>query len=426
VSPALAGEAGVPGVTLLRASPDPIRNVETVARLVTAPAVMRRVTRDLRLDRTSAEVRAAIDASPVAESDIVTITARDSNPRLAKALADAVGEAAVAERTEALHAQLDEVIPRVRVRVAETVDARTKEVLASRLADLQTLREMPDPTLRTATKAELPTSPVAPRPKLSLIVAILAGLLVGVGGVIALQLLDPRIVSDDQLRDRYRLPILARIRRARPFRGGIDDAALREFRTLRAAVLSRDGHNAGERVVVLLAPSRADAKASALNLAGSLAAAGRRVLVAEMDGGRPSLARTLQEPSAAGLMDVLRGDVTVEDAAVPASGATDGISLLLNGSSGDRLPDVLDTRAAYRLVEDAARVSDWLVVAAPPYAHVTDALPLAHLAGHVVLVVRSGVTRTSQLRRLTDLLGDHGIEPAGFVVLGSRNADGSH
>ena len=52
-------------------------------------------------------------------------------------------------------------------------------------------------------------------------------------------------------------------------------------------------------------------------------------------------------------------------------------------------------------------------------------LPLAQVAGHVVLVVRAGVTRTSQLRRLTDFLGDHGIEPAGFVVMGARNADSS-
>ena len=359
VTPALTGEAGVPGVTLLRASPDPIRNVETVARLVTAPEVIRRVIRDLEVDRSPEEVRAAVAATPVAESDIVTITARDSNPRVAKALADGLGAAAVADRTDALHAQLDEVIPKVRARVAETVDPKTREVLASRLADLQTLREMPDPTVRTATQAELPTSPVAPRPMLSLIVAVIAGLLVGVGGVIALQLIDPRIVSDDQLRDRYRLPILARTRRARLSRGGINNAAVRELQDARAAILRREsgaGRPANGWSCSSRLPPRT-AKRPAVNLAGSLAAAGRRVLLAEIDGGRPSLARTLHETPGEGVMDVLRGQATVEEAAVPASGALDGISVLFDGSSGDRLPDVLDTRTAYLLVEDAARLS---------------------------------------------------------------------
>ena len=37
ITPALTGEAVIPGVTLLSASEDPTRNVETVARLVTGP-----------------------------------------------------------------------------------------------------------------------------------------------------------------------------------------------------------------------------------------------------------------------------------------------------------------------------------------------------------------------------------------------------
>ena len=319
ITPALTGEAVIPGVTLLSASEDPTRNVETVARLVTGPGVMRRVVRDLRLDRSPAAVRASVEASPVAESDIVTITARDSDPRVAQAIANGVGVAAVKERTDALHEQLDDVIPRIRARVDETTDPATKEVLASRLADLQTLREMPDPTVRTATSAELPESPIAPRPMLSLVVALVAGLLVGVGGVVALQLLDPRIVSDDQLRDRYRLRILARLRRAKLARGGVDRGAVREFRALRDAILARDhAPGAHERIVVMIAPSSAEAKASAVNLAGSLAGTGRSVILAEADGGRPSLGVALGAHSEQGMVDVLRGKTSVEAAAAPA------------------------------------------------------------------------------------------------------------
>ena len=58
-----------------------------------------------------------------------------------------------------------------------------------------------------------------------------------------------------------------------------------------------------------------------------------------------------------------------------------------------------------------------------PYARAVDVLPLARLAQHVVVAVHYGSTSTSELRRLTDLLSDHGVEPAGFVVLGARNTD---
>ena len=67
-----------------------------------------------------------------------------------------------------------------------------------------------------------------------------------------MQLLTPR-PGDDQLRDRYRLPILARVRRS----GRI---ARSDFRSLRAALLTRDQTGPGGRLVVVIAPSRLDAR----------------------------------------------------------------------------------------------------------------------------------------------------------------------
>ena len=56
-----------------------------------------------------------------------------------------------------------------------------------------------------------PGSPVSPRPLLSILAGIFAGLVLGVGAVFALRMLDPLIRREDQVRARYRLPILARV-----------------------------------------------------------------------------------------------------------------------------------------------------------------------------------------------------------------------
>ena len=426
VTPAPGGDE-IPGVTLLWTSDDPIRNVETVARLVTAPNVARRVTRDLRLDRSPDRVRDAVDATPVAESDIVTITAVDSDPRTAQRLANGFAAGVVAERTEALHEQLDGIIPQVEARLAQTDSAALQETLAARLADLQTLRDMPDPTVRQATSAELPKAAISPRPMISTVVAVMAGLLIGVGGIIALQLLDPRVVSEDQLRDRYRLPILARIRHARVWSGRLGrllrssasseaNIPVAPFRTLRAALMARATEHPAHRVVVLIGPSPADGRLVARGIARSLVAAGRSVLVAEIDGSRPSVARSVWETSEHGVMDVLSGRATVQDAIVFPED-DDRIAMLVDTSSGDRLPDVLDRSTARILINEATAVSDWLLVVAPPYARAADALPLVLAAGHVLVAVRVGTTRATELRRVTDLLGDNAVAPAGFVLL---------
>jgi capsular polysaccharide biosynthesis protein len=411
VTPA-GDDAGIPGVTLLRGSNDPTRNVETAARLVTAPDVIRRAVRDLRLDRSVESVRNSVSASPVAESDIVTVTAQASSPEEARALADAVSRSSVRQRTEALHAQLDDVIPRVRSRIEETADPATKEMLTARLADLQTLHEMPDPTIRVATAAELPRSSVSPRRRLSVVIAIIAGLLAGIGGVIAFQLIDPRILSEDQLRERYRLPILAAGRRRRWFRGDHGHAAEDEFRTLRSALLARDGHadRLGGTCVMLLAPSRADARMSAMRLGRSLTIGGASVLVVGTDG-RPATVDTEMSDLLLDSSSVLR------EAAVTPAGEPEGLYVLFDSPTQGALSDVLDGPTAEWLVAEADAAAEWLVAAAPGYERTADMLPLARRAGFVVLLIRYSATRVGELRRLADMLSDQGIEPAGFVIL---------
>ena len=406
VTQAVGDNAGIPEVTLLRASTDPVRNVETVARLVTAPDVIRRATANAKLDRSPASVRRSIQASPVAESDIVTITASDPTPDGARRLANAVATAAVDLRTEALHNQLDDVIARMRQRAKEAADPATKEQLTSRVADLETFREMPDPTIRVATAAELPTSPIAPRRTLSFIIALMAGVLVGVGCVIAFQLLDPRIVSVDQLRERYILPILATPRRRRfgllPSRAPIvpDD-----FRTLRSVLL---GDEDRPRAVsgLLLARSEADAKWSTIGLARSLAVGGDDVLIARFDD-RATDVELDQETS------TRKRKVGLRERAVQLPGEPPNMLVLREGVAGMSL----DGPAAARLITEAEASADWFLVAVPSYERSADALPLGRRADYVLLVVRLASTRVADLQRLAESLSDQGIEPMGFVVL---------
>src|SRR3954452_5848311 len=63
----------IPGI--IRQSSDPTRDVETAARLATSPTVARRVKARLHLPGTSEQVLSNVDAQPIAQSNIVTITA---------------------------------------------------------------------------------------------------------------------------------------------------------------------------------------------------------------------------------------------------------------------------------------------------------------------------------------------------------------
>ena len=65
--------------------------------------------------------------------------------------------------------------------------------------------------MRVETLADLPQDAASPVRSSTITGGILAGLLLGIVAAFASQILDPRLRREEQLRRRYRLPILARI-----------------------------------------------------------------------------------------------------------------------------------------------------------------------------------------------------------------------
>ena len=175
VSPAPRDSDSLVGLPIVRESSDPTRDVETVARLVTSNSVARRVRANLDTDRTTRGLLNSVKAEPVAQSNIVAVTASGSSAEEAQELANAFGRAIVEDRTEQLHDQLDQVLAAARVAPRgepTTWAAPRRRRSSSRSTSCETLRGGPDPTVRLQNPAELPTSPVAPRPLFSTVASV--------------------------------------------------------------------------------------------------------------------------------------------------------------------------------------------------------------------------------------------------------------
>ena len=115
--------------------------------------------------------------------------------------------ATVEERTDELHTYIDKILPGLEAQL----DEQPNPELQQQLAQLQTLRESEDPTIQVQTAATPPSGPASPRKALSIAIGVLAGLILGIAAAFAIQVLDPRLRREEQLRRLYRLPILARI-----------------------------------------------------------------------------------------------------------------------------------------------------------------------------------------------------------------------
>jgi Mrp family chromosome partitioning ATPase len=298
---------------------------------------------------------------------------------------------------------------------------------AAQLLVLNQMQDTGDPSVSLASEAELPTSAASPRPLLTVVAATFGGLVIGLVGAFALQLLDPRLRREEQLRARFRLPILARIplerrRRSRPLLPSeLSLGALDGYQALRAALTTTRRDSLSGRLVLVTGPSPGDGKTTAaINLASTIAAAGKRVILIEADSRRPSIGRALSMQAEVGLASVVTGRRYLVDALMPVGGENAKLRVLLNAADEAPAADVLSHVSADTLLLQAQRLADWVIVDSPPLNHVAETLALAQAVDDLLIVVRLGKTNLRDLSELSEMLAQQDITPAGFVVLGGH------
>lgn len=419
-------DAPVPLPGVIRESSDPTRDVETVARLIESTAVARRVRDRLKLPHSTKFVLRKIEAEPVAQSNIVTITAQDDTPSGAKRLADTYGSELVASRKEDLERTVNSQLARLRI-VQRAASPEGRATVSAQIAFLETLAGGPDPTVRVQAEAEEPNSPISPRPVLTIAAAVIGGLILGLIAVFALFLIDPRLRREQQLRQRFRLPILARIPMERRHGGNpllpqqVSTAAHDAYQTLRAALSGGRADSVDGRIVLVTGPSPGDGKTTAaINLASTLASAGKRVILIEADSRRPSIGRALGIKPEQGLAGVVAGRTYLVDALIPVGGEDSTLRVVLNAEDELAPPDMLSSLSADTLLLQARRLADWVIVDSPPLNHVAETMAIARAVDHVLIVVRIGKSNLRDLDELAEMLAQQNITPGGFVVFGGQ------
>ena len=428
VTPVPAGDETLVGLGLLQESTDPTRDVSTAARYVETLQVARRVKDDLRLTQSPTQILKRVKAEPVAQSSVVTVTARASSPRRAADIANGFANETVNLRTEQLRDQLDRTIPALRERLAALPPEERAggTGVAGRIAALEALRGVPDPTMRVVTPAEPPEQQAAPRPVLSIAAGIFAGLVLGLGGAFALQAFDPRLRREEQLRSMYRLPILARIPAEQRARKGealaperLSSGTFEAYRTLRASLVASLGSEFQTGSVLVTGSSPGEGKTTtAINLAHSLVAAGNKVILIEADVHRPTIGPALGIRPRFGLSAVLIRQVSLAAALVTTERYGPDLQLLLVDRPGPATADRLSLPTARQLVAEAEELADYVIVDSPPLTEVVDALPIARQVTGVLIVARLNRTKLRRLGELGEILAQNEIEPAGVALVG--------
>ncbi|WP_022882151.1 polysaccharide biosynthesis tyrosine autokinase [Gryllotalpicola ginsengisoli] len=322
--------------------------------------------------------------------------------------------------------------------IAQAGLATTLADLASVDDQISTIKNAGSPLIVMTTAQ--PGSPVGPSRLTVLMVALVAGLIAGMGVALIRDQFDDKLRGEHEiepltgLRSLGELPFDRHVSRGKdvlPAAGTQPTALLEGLRAVRTSTqVLLPANGPGGRVVVVTSAQPGDGKTFvAANLALSFARAGKKVVLVDGDLRRPSLRRYFLDAAVGdGLAKLLelsssgqafsRHDIDAELHTTPYA----GLRVLPAGESAEAMGDLLAASDLSSIIGHLRAISDIVIIDSPPSLAVVDATLLAKQADGVVLVGAVGKVDRSLLAGAAEALRQNGVRLLGIVTNRSRRA----
>jgi capsular exopolysaccharide synthesis family protein len=395
-----------------------------------------------------------VTTTGASDADIITITARDSDPARATQIANAYANAyvdtkrkegtddllaaskQVQDQVNALQQQINALDQQVqnapadqRDAVSQSVDQRRSALLSEQAGfgqtsdQLQVRLALASGGASVVGPAAVPTTPVEPRPLRTGALALFLGLLLGIGAAFLRENVDDRIRNKEELeRASDALPVLGVI-------DAYDSAdalpitltqpsstCAEEYRTLRTAIQFL-GLDRRLRVIQVTSPNLGEGKTTTIaNLGVALACAGVNVCIVDCDLRRPRLAALFGLDSTVGFASVLLGQSTLDDALQASEALGPFLRILPAGPIPPNPSELLASARMQKVVESLAERYDVVLIDTPPTLPVADAMVVSRMADAVLVVAAVGSTTRRNMHRALELMGTVSAPVIGSVL----------
>jgi succinoglycan biosynthesis transport protein ExoP len=419
-------------------------NLATESELVSSVAVAQIVATNLNIPGPPRGLLFDLSVDNPEGTEILEIDYSDSDPEQARRISMGFAEAylqfreematrAILESTEAIQSEIAVLTQQLQSMERQLQDMSATDpnrssleaqasLVRSSILDRQLAQASLPPEVtvgRIIEPADLPTSPVSPNHVVNGAFGLIAGLAIGVGLAFLSDRLSERLRSSEAIEANLEAPVLGAIPRAPVWRHRKEaflvstvqwrSPASEAYRILRTNVLSAASALGVKSIVITSAYSGEGKSATAANLGVVLARAGKHVTLVSADLRRPRLHEFFNRDEHKGLIDVLAGQMTLDRALqeviLPTHGfdtSSASLRLLPSGSVADDPGELLTSTTMARILAELEKLSDIVLIDVPPVLPVTDALVVAEVTKHVLLVIgpkgstRPAITSTRQ------------------------------
>jgi capsular exopolysaccharide synthesis family protein len=365
------------------------QRVASYVDVVTSEDLAVRVSSSLDEDIDPAELVDKVQAQVRPETVILQITATDPDPEVAQEIAQAYAEEMITT-----------------VRDLETPAGADKAPIKASLID----------------HARVASSPVSPQPLRNLALALVLGLLLGIGVAVLREILDNSVTSAEDVTQVTAAPIVGHIA-TDPAAVGEDPAVALDsvtpwaeaFRMLRTNMQYVQVDSDTKTFVVTSSLPGEGKTTTAINLAVTLAMARQqRIALVECDLRRPLVASRLGLVGQIGTTTVLVGKVSLDMALQEYRGT--GLHVLTSGAIPPNPSELLQSHAMEAMLAELRERFDVVILDAPPLLPVTDAALLAAQADGALVVTQHSKTTRDQLAHALERLDAVEARTLGVVI----------
>ena len=297
-------------------------------------------------------------------------------------------------------------------------------------------------TIRVLDRARIPDRPFKPQVMMNLAIGGLLGLILAIGIPLLKELLTDRVRVPEDVRALTGLspigvvPLIAgwsarkRRRVKRPWlldeAGGANGQVASIYtpssigaeavRNLSALVRLSRPHMAPKTILVTSASPGEGKTTVATRLALVLAESNRTCLL-DADLRNPSIAPAFGIPNAKGLAEVLVGSRSLESVMLEVPGVKN-LAVIPGGMIATTAGELIPSESMRRLLRTLSQQFDHIVIDSPPIVPFADARALSQMVDGVLLIGRSGVTKSNSLYEALEILEQVHASLLGIILNG--------
>lgn len=307
--------------------------------------------------------------------------------------------------------------------------------LKEKAEENQITRATVESNARTIDRAHGSDKPISPKKTLIYLIAIVIGLVVPFAILYIRELLNTKVRSHKEVEDALSAPFIGMVPRyeGKIANGGIvvredgRDIVSESFRILRTNLSFMSVDNPVKVIMLTSSVPHSGKTFVASNLAATLATAGSRVLLVDLDLRRRTMSKLMgHRNDRRGVTSYLTGNIeSINDAIIPSE-IDPNLEILFSGPQPPNPTELLMSKRMKELIDMLRERYDYIIIDSVPALAVADAMVIDRYVDHTIYVVREGNLDRRQLPDIETLYQEKKLHNMSILFNGATFAKRSY